>query len=781
MTSSVIEAFGSTSLVGVGSNYFLEPNGGSSVELSYGGAPVVAGQFGQWVPIGAEQTASGYEVAWKIAGADQYTVWNTDTNGNYLSSVFDVVSGSSAALVSLETSFQQDLNGDGFIGPPPPPPPTVIEAFGSTSLVQVGSNYFLEPNGGSAIELSYGGAPVVAGQFGQWVPIGAEQTASGYEVVWKMTGADQYTVWNTDSNGNYLSSILNVVSGSSAALESLETSFQQDLNGDGFIPPPPPPPTVIEAFGSTSLLQAGNNYFLEPNGGSAIELSYGGGPVVAGQFGQWVPIGAEQTASGYEVAWKIAGSDQYTVWDTDSNGNYLSSVLNVVSGSIAAFESVETSFQQDLNGDGLIGPPPQPPPTVIETFGSTSLVQVGNNYFLEPNGGSAIELSYGGGAVVAGQFGQWVPIGAEQTASGYEVAWKIAGADQYTVWNTDSNGNYLSSAFNVVSGSADALVSLETSFQQDLNGDGSIGFAPASPPQFIYQGVDANGVQLYDVVWGANSGLQPFAVRVLAPDDPSTNYAHSFLFALPVEPGLAPSTYGDGLDQLRQLGVQNQYDTTIIEPIFPIDSWYADSAINPTIDYDTFMATYLPEWVDKNFATTGAEENLLVGFSKSGYGGLDLLFNHPSVFAAAAAFDFPADMATFNDFGSSSSTNYGTDANFQNDYRMTGAFIDARKAPFMTADRVLISEGPAFGSGVADFDALLTSHGVLHTLLTQTQDPHTWSGGWLASDVAGLFGLAQAMASFAPSSSAAVTSASAPAGVEPQQLVLTAASNPTHV
>jgi hypothetical protein len=52
------------------------------------------------------------------------------------------------------------------------------EGFGSTSLVEGGSNYFLEPNGGSAVELSYGGAPVVAGQFdqvgGPGAPIGTE-------------------------------------------------------------------------------------------------------------------------------------------------------------------------------------------------------------------------------------------------------------------------------------------------------------------------------------------------------------------------------------------------------------------------------------------------------------------------------------------------------------------------------------------------------------------------------------------------------------------------------
>ena len=60
-------------------------------------------------------------------------------------------------------------------------------------------------------------------------------TATGYEVAWKVTGADQYTVWNTDSSGNYISNAIGVVSGSSTALESLETSFQQDLNGDGTI------------------------------------------------------------------------------------------------------------------------------------------------------------------------------------------------------------------------------------------------------------------------------------------------------------------------------------------------------------------------------------------------------------------------------------------------------------------------------------------------------------------------------------------------------------------
>ena len=469
----VISAFGSTSLVQLGSHYVLDSiSSGTGPVLERGGAPVVTGQFGAWVPIGAQQTSSGFDVAWRIPGTDQYTVWNTDSSGNYISNIIGVVSGSSAALESLEPIFHQDLNGDGTIGVVS----KVMSAFGSTELAEVGNNYFLDSiSGGTGPELERGGAPVVDGQFGGWVPIGAQQTSNGFDVAWRIPGTDQYTVWNTDSSGNYISNIIGVVSGSSAALESLEPIFHQDLNGDGTIGLVG---TVIEASGSTELVEVGNNYVLAGIGsGTGPELERGGAPVVTGQFGAWVPIGAEQTASGYDVAWRIPGTDQYTVWNTDSSGNYISNIIGVVSGSSTALESLETTFHQDLNGDGTIGLVS----TVIEASGSTKLVEVGNNYFLDGIGsGTSPELERGGAPVVTGQFGAWVPIGAEQTASGYDVAWRIPGTDQYTVWNTDSNGNYISNIIGVVSGSSAALESLETTFHQDLNGDGTIGVPAAT-------------------------------------------------------------------------------------------------------------------------------------------------------------------------------------------------------------------------------------------------------------------------------------------------------------
>ena len=222
-----------------------------------------------------------------------------------------MVSGNSVALESLEVGFQQDLNGDKFLGLVT----TVIASHGSVSLTEVGNQFYL--NNGTGVTLKYAGADIVASQLGAWTPVDVKQTAAGYEVTWKAPGADQSIVWNTDSNGNYTS-------------------------------------TLIASNGSASLTEVGNQFYLNYNG-AGTTLKSGGADVLASQLGAWTPIGVEKTAAGYEVAWKVAGADQYTVWTIGSDGNYSSDPIGVVSGNSAALVSLEPSFYEDLNGDGVIG------------------------------------------------------------------------------------------------------------------------------------------------------------------------------------------------------------------------------------------------------------------------------------------------------------------------------------------------------------------------------------------------------------------------------------------
>jgi hypothetical protein len=358
---------------------------------------------------------------------------------------------------------------------------TVIQTDGTTSLVEVGDDYYLY---GTSTEtgpsLKYGGADIVAGAAGGWAPIGAVQTATGYDIAWKEAGASEYSIWSTDSNGNFIAYLTGAVSGSSTTLESYETIFGQDLNGDGVIGIPAT--TVIQTDVSTSLVQTSKDYYLNSVGsGTGPELQYGGAPVVAGASGAWSPIGAVQTATGYDVAWEEAGANEFSIWSTDSNGNFLAFLTGAVSGSSTTLESYEPIFDQNLNGDGRLTA------TVIQTdtglFGSTSLTEVGDQvlsvYYLDSSGGSGPALKYGGADIVAAP-AAWAPVGAVQTATGYDIAWKETGANEYSIWSTDGNGNFLSYLTGAVLGTSTTLESYETIFNQDLNGDGTIGASAAA-------------------------------------------------------------------------------------------------------------------------------------------------------------------------------------------------------------------------------------------------------------------------------------------------------------
>jgi len=232
------------------------------------------------------------------------------------------------------------------------------------------------------------------------VPVGAEASSGGYLVAWKIPATGQFAIWSTDSNGNFVSNYLNKVSGTDPALESSETLFHQDLNGDGVIGLPststaqvsttPVSSTTIEASGATSLVLVGKNYMLDSMAsGTGPTLKSGGFAVVPGQFGVWTPVAVEQTTSGYDVAWKIPATGEFAVWTTDNNGNYISNLLNKVSPTDPSLKAVETIFHQDLNGDGVINTSS----TILEISGKVVLNLSNTTQAATIDAGATLELS----------------------------------------------------------------------------------------------------------------------------------------------------------------------------------------------------------------------------------------------------------------------------------------------------------------------------------------------------------------------------------------------------
>jgi hypothetical protein len=262
-----------------------------------------------------------------------------------------------------------------------------------------------------------------------------------------------------------------------------------------------------------------------------------------------------------------------------------------------------------------------------------------------------------------------------------------------------------------------------------------------------FLGADANGVESYNMSSNYN-GYGPHVLRVLRPNTPAPNTAHNFLFALPVE-AEGGNNFGNAMETLRVLNAHNAYNVTIIEPSFPLPPWYADNPLDPNYRFESFMIMELQPWVKANLATTGQEKYWLLGFSKSGVGGLGLILKYPDLFTVAAAWDFPANMSTYAQFDASS--NYGTEENFQNNYRLTSGFVNARKAPFLVNNRLWISGYNAFQPDLNDFDSLLTSLGIQHTNGVPSLVPHSWNTLWVPGALAGLSEASIALSGAPPS------------------------------
>ena len=254
---------------------------------------------------------------------------------------------------------------------------------------------------------------------------------------------------------------------------------------------------------------------------------------------------------------------------------------------------------------------------------------------------------------------------------------------------------------------------------------------------FGYLNTDARGIQSYNVN-SADNGHGPQTVRVLTPAHPAPGVAHNFLIVLPVEAGLS-TTFGDGLATLRALHAQDKYNLTIIEPTFAIDPWYANNPNDPNLRYETFMTKVLVPWIKRNLATTGHEHIWLIGFSKSGLGAQDLILKHPGVFTLAASWDSPFGASSYDQFGQDSAANYGTDSNFQANYRLTEAFLYAHRTPFLTSNRIWIGGYGLFQTDDSDYDTLLTSEGITHSTETPRYMAHRWDSGWVPIAMAALY------------------------------------------
>ena len=80
------------------------------------------------------------------------------------------------------------------------------------------------------------------------------------------------------------------------------------------------------------------------------------------------------------------------------------------------------------------------------------------------------------------------------------------------------------------------------------------------------------------------------------------------------------------------------------------NSWYWDSPLDPTSQFETFISRELPAWVDARYPTIPAREaRAIAGLSMGGHGALWTALRHKDLFGAVASVSGGVDIRPFPD------------------------------------------------------------------------------------------------------------------------------------
>jgi serralysin len=203
-----------------------------------------------------------------------------------------------------------------------------VESFGGASVsLDLNGGYVLSSAKGVQL-LQLAGQQVGENFGGGWNVVGANDTLTGYQVIWKETSTGTLGYWNTDANGNYL----NAKGINANQLKAFESSFQQDLDASntGVLDPITKqmvdPLTLVKTTGvgvtAASLLQPDNGGYVIDGPNGVQFLTYKGKQLTDSTFPGLSLNGIESQGSGYITDWTKTVGGQKSTWTTNSTGEF---------------------------------------------------------------------------------------------------------------------------------------------------------------------------------------------------------------------------------------------------------------------------------------------------------------------------------------------------------------------------------------------------------------------------------------------------------------------------
>ena len=486
-------------LISGGPNYQIFDAPNSKLQLkNIKGTTLSTSNTPEYNVIGAKKilTDNTFDVLFKgsstSAFAGQYAIWKTNqygkvtSEGNWFQEDY---------LINqfVEEQFLVDANNDGFIGSKVTLTSDTSSGF---SLSQGAGGQAIATDNASKTSsyITYEGASFGTSS-GNYQMLDAESINGTNYVLWNNTAEQKAAIWTMDTNWAFVSG--DYADYGSANFYKLESWFGQDLDNNGITATVDATTEVLDVNASTVQVEnTGDitasygvdnviyvaasttpdaNFSLKFQNGQEMKNIDVGGTLIATEkvsvFGE-----AASSFSATDVAAAYLNDSGINLYVCDLEGNYVTE--GFAANKSDNYFALETGYNQDFDGDGIIGIGT----TTLDNVGSVTVKynQVSDATIVE--NGSEFALKYDGAAMKS-KLGNWTLQFAEAGGGTSKVAvYTDSITGEVAQWNCDEEWNYVDGT--TFSAGDSGIFALETSFGTDINSDSIIG-------------LDANGDNLF--------------------------------------------------------------------------------------------------------------------------------------------------------------------------------------------------------------------------------------------------------------------------------------------
>ena len=245
---------------------------------------------------------------------------------------------------------------------------------------------------------------------------------------------------------------------------------------------------------------------------------------------------------------------------------------------------------------------------------------------------------------------------------------------------------------------------------------------------------DKNSIENYYI---KSSKAGHIRLRILRPENmdapENAGATKEYLHILDPSEGNEEKTFGNGIEYFESKDWHNRKNVTLVQWDAPLNVWYGNHEQNATSQYADFIVDELIPWLEEK---SGDGTHKAIGFSKSGFGAINLLFNYPEIFKKVASYDAPYELNDLYEFNSLMGANFGSADNLRRDWNLGVNMLRAK--PFLeeSEPRIWIGRGDDnpvnrlfFEDDALQFSADLIASNIPFEMNRTHGFQHHWNGG----------------------------------------------------